>query len=306
MAAYSPPGLTDVANLALMEVGCQPIDDIDDLNGESPAAIRAAFWPSFREIGRSHPWNFLRLRRNLTQLVFPGGSSAYDCATSFGWPGCQPSTLPPYWLANTAYTGGTLVTYGEAIYYCLQAYTSSDNFINDMSAGLWAQIYSTFLGGNWGADNGLYAWKYGYALPDDFLLMNELNGVSCVYGRGRDVGDLYEIYTNQTTNGDETISSNRALFCDECYADIKYTGIVQDPTLWDPMFINALAVLIASKISTQIRGDDGKMALQLRGKYLGDALPRAKMTDAGEGKPMRYDPTRESNFLASRWRSTAG
>lgn len=304
MAQYSPPGVTDVANLALLEIGSQPISDIDDTNGESPAACRAAFWQAVGEVGRAHNWNCLKLRKNLTQLVLPTNSSTYGCGTSIGWPGCQPSTPPPYWLANTVYTGGTLVTYGEAIYYCLQGYTSGTNFIVDMTAGFWAQIYSSFYAGLQGASNGLYEWKYGYALPGDFLLLNELNGTDC--RQSREVGDLYELFVSQKDNGDETVSNSRALFCNQPYADVKYTALIQDPTVWDPHFINCVAVLLGSKISTQIRGDDGKMAIQLKAKYEGSTLPWAMLKDSGERKLPRYDPTRESNFLRSRWGSTAG
>lgn len=304
MGQYFPPGVTEVVNLGLLEIGSQPISDIDSLNGAAPEACRAAFWQVVREVGRSHNWNCLKLRANLTQLSLPTDSSVYGDGTSIGWPGCHPSVPPPYWLANTVYTGGTLVTYGEAIYYCLQGYTSSGNFINDMTAGFWAQIYSSFFGGQQGASQGLYEWKYGYALPGDFLLLNELNGTDCRDRKGE--GDLYELFITQTKNADQTVSSVGALFCNEPWADVKYTALIQDPTVWDPLFIGCIAVLLGSKIATTIRGDDGKMANALRSRFVSDTLPNAQMKDAGERKLRRYDPTRQSNFLKSRWGSTAG
>lgn len=303
MPAYAPLGITDIANLALLKIGSQPIDDIDNLNGEAPAACRAAFWQTVREVGRSHPWNCLKLRANLTQLTF-GDCSSSSFGTAIGWPGCRPSVPPPYWLANTPYTGGTMVTYGQAIYYCLQAYTSTGNFINDVSGGYWAQLYSSFFASNVGPAGGKYEWQFGYALTPDFLLIDELNGVSCRNGRG--VGSLYELYIFQTKNADQTVSSAAALFCNEPYADVKYTALIQDPTVWDSLFIGCVAQLLASKISTQIRGDDGKMANQLNAEYMSSTLPWAQLKDAGERKERRYDPTRESNFLRSRNGSTAG
>lgn len=305
MAAFSPPGLTDVANLALLEIGAQPIEDIDQQNGESAAACRAAIWQAVREVGRAHNWNCLTLRANLTQLTFGAASSCYG-GTAIGWPGCYPSVPPPYWLANTVYTGGTLVTYGEAIYYCLQGYTSSNNFINDMSAGLWAQIYTSFYQRAFGPAGGQYEWQYGYALPRDFLLADELNGTNCRNGAGKGVGGLYEIFIKQTVNGDQSIANVGALFCNTPYANLKYTALVQDPTVWDPLFVGCVAVLLGSKISTLIRGDDGKLSLELKQKYDSSTLPWAILKDAGERKVYRYDPTRESNFLRSRWNSTNG
>jgi len=307
MSQYAPLSVTDICNLALFELGIQPIDDIDQTNGTAAGVLRTAYWQCLREIGRSHPWNCLRKATSLTALVVPGlAGSASSCYEAFGWPGCRPSTLPPYWAANTYYAGGTLVTWGEAIYYSLYNQTSGTNFVQDMTNGLWAQIYSTFI--SWGgATGGLYPWSFAYALPNDFLLLNVLNENDC-WGRygNQGVGDLYEIYVNQTTNQDQTISSVSALFTDEPYANIEYTALVQDPTVYDPMFISALALLVASKVATVLLGDDGKQAAALRQRYLLDALPNAKMRSAGERKVPRYDPTRESNFLRARWRSTNG
>ena len=308
MSSFSPAGITDIANMALLEVGQQPIDDIDSTNGEAPAVCRAAFWPAVTQVGRAHNWSCLKLRKRLVQLSLPQNSSCYsNSGTAIGWPGCYPSVPPPYWLPNTLYAGGALVTYGEAIYYCLAPMgpqVSSNNFINDMTNGQWAQLYSTMPPAGWGNAGGLYEWAYGYAIPSDYLLLNELNGIDC--RQGRNEGDLYEMYVTQITNGDQTLSSARALFCNKHYADVKYTALIQDPTIWDALFIDAVVVLLASKISTQIRGDDGKLAAELRNKYKNDVLPLAKMKDAGEGKPRRYDPTEASNFLKSRYGSTAG
>lgn len=307
---YEPLSQTDISNLALLEVGQPPIDDIDDLAAGQPAAdCRAAFWPSVTEVGRSHRWGCLRLRKNLTQLSFPGEGSNYGSfGTAIGWPGCYPSVPPPYWLPNTLYSGGQLVTWGQAIYYFLGPsgpQLSSNNFINDVTAGLWAQIYSSFFANTRGPAGGLYEWKFGYALPIDYLLMDELNGIGWMDSRARN-GSLWEIFTNQVTNGDQTVSSVRALFCNDPWANVKYTALIQDPTIWDPLFIDCVKVLLASKIATQILGDDGVAATKLLQKYTTVSLPNAKLMDAGEGKPHRYDPTADSNFLRSRYGSTAG
>lgn len=300
MADYAPLSITDISNLALQEMGSQSITDIDDTNSPAALACAAAFWQSVRECGRSHNWSCLKKRVSLASLPPPPPGTG---GTSFGWNCGQPSTPPPYWLANTAYLGGTLVTYGEAIYYCLMGYTSSNNFINDMTAGYWAQIYSSFFAGSPGNAGEGYEWDFAYALPSDYLLITELNGVSCWDRRG--IGSLYEIFIVQTINVGAT-SNQLALFCNDSYANVKYTALIQDPTMWDPLFIGALAVLLASKIATQIRGDDGALAKSLRARFDQEVLPKAQLKDSGEGKDRRYDPTRDSNFIRSRWGSTAG
>lgn len=303
MPSFAPLSVTDICNLALAEMGQQPIEDVDDTNSTAAQQCAANFWQVVRMVGRAHNWNCLQRRAPLTQLSFPGGYSGDGC-TAIGWRGCAPVNLPPYWTANTAYLGGNLVVWGEAIYYALYAQTSSDNFINDMSAGLWAQIYSTFLGPIGPASANGYEWDFGYALPSDYLLITEINGNDCRNGRG--VGDLYELFIYQTTNPDNSQSNVEALFCDESWANIKYTALIPDTTLFDPLFVDAVAVMLASKIATPLRGDDGKMANLLRERYRNEVLPWAMMKDSGERKERRYDPTRESNFLRSRYGSTNG
>lgn len=303
MPSYSPAGLTDIANLSLQMIGSQPIDSIDDANLPRARQCANTIWRAVEQVGRRHNWNCLSKRKRLTQITLPESSSCYGQGTSIGWKGCRPSSPPPYWLAGTVYTGGTLVTWGQAIYYCLQGYTSSAWFINDETAGYWAQIYSSFFGDGEGNADG-YEWNYAYMVPPDFLLIDELNGTDCRKGRG--VGDLYELFVVQQDNSDASVSNARVLFCNEPYANVKYTALIQDPTIYDPLFIDCVAVVLASKIATPILGDDGKRAQSLLETYESITLPNAMLKDAGEKKDRPYDPTRESKFLKSRYGSTAG
>lgn len=302
MANPAPLSPTDIANLALAEIGQQPIQDIDDSNSNAARICASVFWHCVGKVGREHNWNCLQRRQALTQLALPGASSS-DCS-AIGWRGGAPTSLPPYWTANTAYVGGTLVTWGQAIYYCLQANTSSGNFVNDVTLGLWAQLYSTFLGPiSPGNANG-YEWNFGYVLPPDYLLITELNGNDCRRGLG--IGSLFELFTYRTANPDGSQSNVMALFCNAPYANVKYTALISDTTLFDECFVDALAVFLAAKVSTTLRKDDGKMANNLRNRYRGDVLPTAILKDSGERKERRYDPTKESRFLRSRWNSTNG
>jgi hypothetical protein len=307
MPKYVPFGETEIANKALREIGSAPINSIDDTNSASAIACAGEIWQSVREVGRLHNWNCLRRRQTLTQLSFPQSSSS-GSGTAFGWPGCRPSVPPPYWLPNTLYSGGTLVTYGEAIYYCMAPSgpaLSSSNFINDLTAGMWAQLYSSFFAGNYGNTGGLYEWRFGYALPTDYLLIEEMNGNDCRFGRGR--GSLYELFINEVVNTeDQSVTNQGAIFCDKPWADIKYTAFIQDPTIFDPLFITCVAVKLAANIATQILGDGGKMSTQLNNRFETETLTSAMLKDSGEHKAHRYDPTRESQFLRSRRGSTAG
>lgn len=303
MASYSPLGPTDICNLALQDIGSMPITDIDDTSSNAALACSAAFWQSVRECGRAHDWNCLKKRApNLAPLPpFPVGNGQ---SPPIGWPGCQPTVPPPYWLPNTVYLGAQLVTYGNAIYYCLMGYTSSTNFINDLTDGFWAQEYSSFYAGGQGNTGGQYEWNFAYGLPADYLLITELNGQDCRERRG--IGSLYEIFVVQIVNQDQSISNKLTLFCNAPTANVKYTAFIQDTTIFDPLFVGAVAILLASKVASQLRKDDGRLAEQLRGRFVNEVLPNAKLKDAGERKDRRYDPCSESAFLRSRYRSTNG
>lgn len=313
MPSYQPPALTTIANLALQLVGNQPITDIDDQNDYGAIQCANAIWQTIREVGRAHQWNCLKQRRSLAALTLPANTAWQG---GIGWNGIPwappfpcppyPTTPPPYWEQNTAYQGGTLVIYGEAIYYCLMTYVSGNNFIVDMSGGYWAQLYSSFWLTNPSTGVGGYEWNFAYALPQDYLLLTELNGTSC-WPAGRGIGELYEIFVVQTSNpANQSISNALALFCNAPYANIKYTSFIQDTTIYDPLYINCVSVLLGSKIATPLRGDGGKLSAELEQKYLTETLPFAMLKDAGERKDRRYDPTRESNFLRSRSNSTNG
>lgn len=305
MPEYTPSSETTIANAALALIGQQPIGDIDQPNSTAANQCARNLWQAVAQVAREHNWNCLQRRQSLVQLALPSSSSA-DC-TSIGWTCGQPSSWPPYWLANTAYTGGTLVTYGEAVYYCMQAYTSSDWFPNDLTAGYWAQLYQPACGayGGPGGQNG-YEWNFGYILPSDYILLTELNGNNvcggyCGSANGRGVGDLYEIFVYQTANPDESQSNVRALFCNEPYANVKYTALIEDVTMFDPLFVDAVATLLASMIATALLKDGGRMSAVMRDRYRRDALANAMMKDSGERKFYRYDPCKESNFLRSRF-----
>jgi len=292
---YAPASLTDVCNIALEEIGVQPIVDMDDLNSTSAGYCRVAFWQAMREVARAHDWNCLKKRAQLPLL----GPSVT---------GVTPPVVPAYWLPNTLYTAtgvGTYITYGTATYLCLITHTSSTNFINDLTAGKWAQSFmpststNSFCGGSAGNAGTNYEWSYAYGLPDDYILLIELNGNDCSLHRG--VGSLYELYVTQTSNADNSISNQMSLYCNASTAVIKYVAMVQDPTIWDSLFVGCVSTMLAAKISTQILGDGGKMAMALLQKYRAITLPNARLQDGGERKERRYDPTKESKFIRSRY-----
>lgn len=138
------------------------------------------------------------------------------------------------------------------------------------------------------ADAPAFEWTYQYQLPSDFVNLIELNGVDYV----GQVQDDWEI-------------EGKLLLTDAESAKIKYTAYVDDVSQWDPGFANAVAVLIAAKIATPMRQDEG-LAQALMSEYQRVTLPQARQKDANERRVPRFDPTRESRFVNSRYYSTNG
>lgn len=276
---------TDIANLALAKVGSQPVQNISDPNVNRALVCNSAYEQTVREVARSHGWNCLMTRARLTQVV------GADESTS------TPAT-PANWAPSTYYAAGVTVIFVTTRYLCAVAYTSTSNFINDLTAGFWIQDY----GQDYTPSNTspLYEWLYSYQLPSDYVLLCGLNGTDLRdSGIGYDapsqgnVEDLYEIY-------------GKVLYTDQPEVDVKYVRYTADPSYYDSLFTNCVVWLLASKIATPLRNDNGEMEGRMLTAYERVILPKARMKDSGEGKPRRYDPTLESNLIRSRWHSTAG
>jgi hypothetical protein len=281
----------NLCNLALGKMGAQPITSINDLTSQSAIACNNFFQQTFLEVARSHPWNCLKRRQVLAQL--PASVN----------PPVDPNTTPAPstpWAPFTVYTAAQFVTYGLYYYQCLVGYTSTNNFINDLTAGYWFQSdIATYQSAYATSGSGtLFGWAYGYALPADYILVTALNGNSVDDYEA--LSDEYDIYIVQSTNG----SNQLALFTDQATADVEYVANITDITMWDPLFSAAFVCLLASYLSTALRKDDGKLYNLLREQYTRDYLPKARVKDAGEKKPRRYYPVSESRFVLSRWNST--
>jgi hypothetical protein len=134
-----------------------------------------------------------------------------------------------------------------------------------------------------------FGWAKQFQLPTDYIRLLKLNGVD-VNNDG--TGDFFEI-------------EGRKLLTDADAAQIQYIKFVDDPNQYDALFVEALVVLLASKIAVPIRQDE-PLAQSLTAEFLRIKLPTARKTDANEKKGRRYDPASESRFVNARYVSTNG
>jgi hypothetical protein len=199
------------------------------------------------------------------------------------------------WAQNTFYQANTFVTYGNYFYQVLIAYTSSANFLNDVTSGFLAQTdqqstqtVSDLVLDCWGGPQYPSGWAFQYALPSDFQLLGILNGNICwdLDGGGSN-GDLYEIMGS-------------FLFCNEPLAVIQYVKNQPDTTQFDSLFTHALTFLLASMIATPLKQDAGKLEGEMLGLYT-RALSKARAKNGGEQMPRRFNQVRSSRLVRSRF-----
>lgn len=133
-----------------------------------------------------------------------------------------------------------------------------------------------------------FEWAYQYQLPADFISLVELNGVD-YHGQPSDDWDI----------------EGRVLLTDAEEAKARYIAYVEDATVWDQLFTEAVIVLLASKIAVPIRQDEG-LAQALKEEFMRSALPKARTKNGNNRRRLRFDPCAESRFLAARYNSTNG
>lgn len=129
-------------------------------------------------------------------------------------------------------------------------------------------------------------WSHQYGLPSDYISLYQLNEFMCWgYGSIQNSSKLFQI-------------ENGALLTNATAATIRYVFQQTDTTKYDPLFVTALSILLASKIAKPITGNDGTPWTQ---RYEQIALPRAMKYDAREDKPNVISPIETSRLVRTRF-----
>lgn len=134
----------------------------------------------------------------------------------------------------------------------------------------------------------LFEWTYQYELPTNCVRLLSLNG--------------YE-YSNSIQ--DDYIIEGRKILTEADEAKITYVQYTDDVGAYDPLFTEALVVLLASKLATIFRQDEN-LGLSLKSEYLRDVLPRARRVDGNERKIQTNIQSKDSLWQKSRRTSTNG
>ena len=129
-----------------------------------------------------------------------------------------------------------------------------------------------------------FGWAVQYQLPTTCLRVLQLNGFEPTEQRS-----LFEIEQGR-------------LLTDETTAQITFTARVTDCNLYDPLFIKALAVKLASELAMPLTGSRSQ-GIELLKEYEGVMRGVATAMDSREGRAKRKPAWVESDLINSRFAS---
>ena len=278
--------------MALSKIGAQAINSLTDQTSVSAIQCNQNFLPCYLEAARSGKWNCLltaALLANIPQTPLPGATGTSSPITAYPW------------AQFTSYAANTYVTFGGYYYQVLYQYTSTANFLNDLTTGALVQTDTqTFSTNVFGLGASAYAssWGFQYALPADFQYLCILNETGCWDFDGAG-GDNYQLMD------DPAGVAGQCLFCNQTQAVIQYVRNQPDTTRWDSIFTDAMSYKLAAAIATPLRQDGGKMEATML-EYYERSLRKARARNGGEQQTRRWNPIRDSRFNQARWGGMLG
>lgn len=122
-------------------------------------------------------------------------------------------------------------------------------------------------------------WAYKYALPSDCLMVRSVVTAGALRVPRHDQRTTFEIANEAGPQGDI-----RVLYTGQPNAVLIYTKRIEDPTLFDPIFVSAFAYLLASEIALPLTVKE-TIAKQCRDAYvlISSRAAAVNMNEAEEG-----------------------
>lgn len=251
---------TEIANLAISHIGGRSLSALDTDTTAQAVTARKWFDNARDETLRGHPWNFARKRARLTTNYadLSGVALADNGAGLF---------------RVTAVAHG--LTTGLRIYMLEVDGAAAANgqwYVTRIDADNFDLVDSVFSGshtsgtGKW-VEIPLFEWDFKFTVPSDCLSVRRVNGNDSADEDSED----YEIENGILLTGSDTVN-------------LIYTFQNSTTTAWEPDFIAAFSLLLASYMAQDLAGPAGK-AMELRQSYEKLLLPKARGNDARESKP---------------------
>ena len=137
----------------------------------------------------------------------------------------------------------------------------------------------------------LFEWSERYELPENFVTLVQVNGVSCGPTK---VGGIYQI---EGTNLLLQASTAQIQFV---YRPIAESEVDPFLALMDPLSADAFTVLLASKLANPLARDSNSLGQALYQQYMNADLPRARTKNAQESKLPVYPAAIDSRSIRAR------
>ncbi|WP_286952878.1 MULTISPECIES: hypothetical protein [Aminobacterium] len=127
-------------------------------------------------------------------------------------------------------------------------------------------------------------WEYTYSLPSDCLYPRKI-----VLSSGESVPvALFEIRASSNGTSKYIVTNTEKAY-------LEYTGRIEDPTMFDPQFVQVLSCRLAAQIAVALSVDSRKRG-EMMELYL-YALNNAKVTASNEGRrKITYDKYRKARL----------
>ncbi len=263
-----PSTVVDICNLALGHLGEAPITAISDENTRA-RACNERYESTLDATLRAHRWNFAQARVavELPWITF----------THYGQEGTE---MALYFDADHGYPTGQRVRVKDASTFDGEwVITVPDGFLDSMilDGSTYLNLATTdFTTGSVVAIPP-FGWSYQYDLPSNCLRVLEVNDSEDGDNRSPWIVEGRKLLTND----------------DECR--LVYIFREDDVTKWDALFIDAMALALAVKLTEVIRGATSKTE-QLAAQYERITAPLARRVDANEAR--RRKPLKAMNSLA--------
>lgn len=268
-----------ISNLALSLIGAKNLTTFGETTTEEGKRINATYAFIRDEVLIEHPWSFAQKRVSLVEMT---------------------RTDQDDWATDTAYEVDDIV-YDPTLakyYKCLVAHTSAALFATDLAAVKWVLYTDWVTSTVYAPGDKVYNSGVEYA-----CLVQHTSGVFAT-----DLTSVYWVATELIVSLDDEITAvfylptdllriNRVsdeeaatelvgnrLLADTDTFSIKYTYSNDDPTLYSPMFVTALASRLAAEICFNLTQSATK-AQNILEKYERIDLPRAMAADSSQGSP---------------------
>lgn len=205
------------------------------------------------------------------QWISTGDGATPDAAT---WTGSaqSPATGVPSFAPETDNTAADIITAINADSFASLLVTAENQEDSDGSAVVGTAAAANLSGGT----TTPIGWQKAFLMPADFI---KLRRVLTADGARIDKFDF------------RRIAGQRCLVTgDHDSVIMEYVQFVDDPDAYDPLFLEAFATFLASKLARAVTGSEA-MEAELRQAYEFSALPAARTADShdsqsGENRPI--------------------